>query len=133
MSKRALRDKESKQSRFPWYYAVFIVVLLGVFAYLIFGLYRLQINKGEDYAASAASSAVKNIVVKGTRGMITDCDGVILARSEETYNVTFYRTTADKNYGELTKSILSTIEIIENGGVTQTMYDVFVAGDSYHH
>ena len=116
MSKRALRGKESKQSRFPWYYVIFLVVLLGVFAYLIFGLYRLQINKGEDYAASAASSAVKNIVVKGTRGMITDCDGVILARSEETYNVTFYRTTADKNYGELTKSILSTIEIIENGG-----------------
>ncbi|MBO2517668.1 MAG: hypothetical protein CW338_10470 [Clostridiales bacterium] len=117
MSKRALRSSEEQHaSRFPWRFWCFIVLVLAIFAYLIFGLYRLQISKGEEYAATAASSAVKNIVIKGTRGMITDCDGVILARSEETYNVTFYRTTADKNYGELTRSILNTIDIIESGG-----------------
>lgn len=95
---------------------IFFALVLAAFAYLVIGLFRLQIVNGESYSQSAAASSVKNIVIKGTRGMITDYDSVILARSEEIYNVTFYRTSSDTNYWDYTSSILSALDIIEKNG-----------------
>ncbi len=62
---------------------------------------------------------VRTLRVTGKRGMITDADSVILAMSEEIYNVTFYMTTSEntaKHYEAFTNSILETKKIIENYG-----------------
>ena len=112
-------DKEKRQPGAPkpgFRFFIFLAVITGCFIYLLIGLYRLQLKDGETYAKAAADSAVKNIVLKGKRGMITDSESVILARSEEVYNVTFYRTSDMTDYGSLTSSILATIEIIERNG-----------------
>ena len=96
-----------------------LVVMAGLFGYLIYGLARLQIVKGEEYSDKAGSTSLKTIRTTGKRGMITDADSVILAMTEDVYNVTFYRSSAQggkANYRKFTKSILSAIDIIEKYG-----------------
>ena len=94
-------------------------IMAGVFAYLIFGLVNLQLVNGEEYAESAGSTSLKTIRTTGKRGMITDADSVILAMTEDVYNVTFYRSSAQggkQNYRNFTRSIISAIDIIEKNG-----------------
>lgn len=96
-----------------------LLVMTGLFAYLIYGLANLQLVKGEEYAEQAGSTSLKTIRTTGKRGMITDADSVILAMTEDVYNVTFYRNSAQggtANYQKFTKSILDAIDIIEKYG-----------------
>ena len=96
-----------------------LLVMAGLFAYLIYGLANLQLVKGEDYADQAGSTSRKTIRSTGKRGMITDADSVILAMTEDVYNVTFYRSSAQggaANYQKFTESILTAIDIIEKYG-----------------
>jgi len=89
---------------------------MAMFGVLVYGLFDLQIVKGADYAAQTGKESIKTIPIKGNRGMITDVNSVILARSEKTYNVTFYRESLDWDYS--TKMLLEAIEIIEKYGCT---------------
>lgn len=96
-----------------------VIVLAACFAYLIQGLVKLQLVEGEQYAETAGNQSLKTIRITGTRGMITDAESVILAMSEDVYNVTFYREASSTaaEYLEYTKSIIQAIDIIEaNGG-----------------
>lgn len=96
-----------------------LVIVFAAFGWLIYGLAGLQLVKGEQYAESVGRSTVKTIRTTGKRGMITDADSVILAMSEDVYNVTFYRseaTASKKQYLAYTKSIISAIQIIEKYG-----------------
>lgn len=96
-----------------------LVVMGALFAYLIYGLVNLQLVKGEDYSDQAGSTSLKTIRTTGKRGMITDADSVILAMTEDVYNVTFYRSSAQggrANYQKFTRSILDAIDIIEKYG-----------------
>ncbi|MBE5776174.1 MAG: hypothetical protein E7326_01550 [Clostridiales bacterium] len=102
-------------------YLFFIVAALLCFAYIGYGAYDLQVSKGQEYADEAGVSGVKTISVKGLRGMITDRNSVILARSEMIYNVTFQRTNSENtesDYRAFTRSILDTIDILESYGVS---------------
>ncbi len=109
-------------------FAVFGVIMLVLFGVLIGGLYDLQISKADQYQSSASVDRVKTIRLTGTRGMITDANSNILARSEPMYNVTFYRTNGQnstKAYATLTDSILETIGIVEkNGGELSVKFPI---------
>lgn len=95
-----------------------VLVLAVCFAYLIQGLVKLQLVEGEKYAETAGKQSIKTIRITGTRGMITDAESVILAMSEDVYNVTFYReaTSTKAEYLAYTKSIIDAINIIESHG-----------------
>ena len=83
---------------------------------MVSGLYRLQIVNGEEYSERAGTRSNKTIVLKGSRGMITDAEGVILAKSEKIYNVTFQRDNSQSSssqYKAFTQAILDTIEILK--------------------
>lgn len=100
-------------------YLIFLVVVFAMFGYLISGIFNLQLVTSDEYTASADSRRTTTIVLRGSRGMITDADAVILARDEDIYNVTFYRDASQNSsseYVEFTQSILDTIEIIERNG-----------------
>ena len=60
-----------------------------LFSILIGSLYRLQIVSADQYQDVTENKRIKTLRVTGKRGMITDADSVILARSEDIYNVTF--------------------------------------------
>ncbi|MBP3645924.1 MAG: hypothetical protein J6K55_05820 [Clostridia bacterium] len=100
-------------------YLLFVAILLVMFGYLLSGVFRLQLLSSEEYADDAETRRTKTITLRGSRGMITDSEAVILARDEDIYNVTFYRDASQNSkaaYRDLSDSIRRTIEIIENGG-----------------
>ena len=108
-------------------YIIFVVVLLGMFGYLVSGLIRLQLTNNEIYAERAESSRTKTITLKGKRGSIIDAESVTLAEDVLIYNVTFYKDASSNSkatYASFTRSILKAIEIVErNGG---SMYNTYV-------
>ena len=86
-----------------------LLVIFGAFAYIVYGLAQLQLVKGEGYSDSAGRKSIKTIRTTGKRGMITDADSVILAMTEDVYNVTFYRDASKSkkaDYLNYTKSII---------------------------
>ncbi len=113
---RKSRKARGKDYKTNLRFAVFLVGVAAMFGVLFFGLYRLQIENGEQYAQATSSQSVKKIAVKGSRGMITDINSVVLAKSEKAYNVTFYRENEDWDYP--TKQLLEAIRIIEKYGGT---------------
>lgn len=100
-------------------YLVFLVVVVGIFLYLISGVAGLQLRSGEEYTQTAQNRRTTTITLRGSRGMITDSDAVILAKDEPIYNVTFYRDASQNSkaeYAAFTESIRQAIQIIEDNG-----------------
>ena len=95
-------------------FIVFMTVVTGMFAVLFWGLFHLQIQQGEEHYEATTSQSIKSIAVKGSRGMITDVNSVVLAKSEKAYNVTFYRENNDWDYP--TKQLIEAIRIVERYG-----------------
>ncbi len=100
-------------------YLGFLVILFGIFVYLISGLVNLQLRQEERYQEKAESTRTKTIALRGKRGNIVSSDSVILATDELIYNVTFYKdasTVSASSYRSYTASIIETIDIIEKNG-----------------
>ena len=93
--KKNIRKPEQQLNRRFIFFAVAVMMLFGV---LVYGLFDLQIMHGEEYAIQTGSSSIKRIAIKGSRGMITDVNSVVLAMSEKAYNITFYRENNDWDY-----------------------------------
>ena len=102
-----------------WRYFAFVLILFAMFVYLLSGLVNLQLRQSETYSEKSESGRTKTIVLRGKRGNIVDADSVILAEDELIYNVTFYKDASESSnsdYLAYTKSIVSTIDIIERNG-----------------
>ena len=100
-------------------FIAFSIVIVLLFGVLSWRLYDLQITKADQYQSSADVNRVKSIRLTGTRGMITDVNSVVLAMSENMYNVTFYRSSDENkaaDYKRFADSILEVITIIEKNG-----------------
>ena len=114
-----MKKKRSKQSikvNMNLRYIVFSAAVIASFVLLVYGLYRLQIINGETYSEAAGTRSNKTIVLKGSRGTITDAEGVILAKSEKIYNVTFQRDNSQSSaaqYTAFTQAIIDTIDILK--------------------
>ena len=109
--KRARKKPEHQMNQRFILFSVAVMMLFGV---LVYGLFDLQIVNGAQYAIDTGSSSIKRIPIKGTRGMITDVNSVVLATSEKAYNITFYRENNTWDYP--TKMLLEAIDIIEKHG-----------------
>ena len=116
MKRRGKKKTGSPEKRVAARFVIFGVIILLAFGYMLYGAYRLQIVKGEDYADSANASGTKTIPVKGMRGMIVDTNSVILAKSEISYDLQFQRV-GDENkasdYAEFTRAILDVLRILD--------------------
>lgn len=108
------RKKRKKDQTLNLRFLIFASAVVMLFGVLTYGLFQLQIVNGSQYAESTSNESIKTISIKGSRGMITDVNSVVLAMSEKSYNVTFYREDNDWDYP--TKMILEAIEIIERYG-----------------
>ena len=114
--RRRKQPKEGNTYNLNTRYIIFLVIVLGMFGYLFSGLVNLQLKTSDEYETKAESRRTTTIALRGSRGMITDADAVILARDEKVYNVTFYRDADSKDYASFTDSIRQTIDIIEGNG-----------------
>lgn len=100
-------------------YTILFMIIVVLAFLLVNRLYNLQMTSTEQYSQSATSQRKTTIPLRGSRGIITDSDSVILARDEKIYNVTFYRDASQRSkeqYAKFTKSIVNTIDIIEKNG-----------------
>ncbi len=110
-----------KKKRTPefWRYAGFLVVLFGIFIWLVSGLVRLQLKQSDEYVEKAYDTRTKTIALRGKRGNISTSDSVIMAEDELIYNVTFQKDAAANTkelYSQFSASILETIRIVEKNG-----------------
>ena len=110
-----------KKNRTPefWRYAGFLVILFGIFVWLVSGLVNLQLNQSEEFVEKADDTKTKTIALRGKRGNISTSDSVIMAEDELIYNVTFQKdATANTKelYQKYSASILETIDIVEKNG-----------------
>ena len=102
-----------------WRYAGFLVILFGIFVWLVSGLVSLQLNQSDELMEKADDTRTKTIALRGKRGNITTSDSVLMAEDRLIYNVTFQKDASLNSkdlYKQYTKSILDTIEIIEKHG-----------------
>ncbi len=100
-------------------YLIFMAILAAVFIYLVNGLADLQLRSSDVYNDKKDARRTTTVVLRGSRGMITDAEAVIFARDEQIYNVTFYRDASQNStaaYANFSKSINDTIDIIEGNG-----------------
>ncbi len=121
---------EEKKKRSPefWRFTFFIVILFGIFIWLVSGLINLQLREPEVYAEEAEGKRTKTITLRGKRGNISSSDSVILAEDELIYNVTFQKDASANSaalYKQYTASIIETIDIIEkNGGTMAVKFNI---------
>ena len=108
---RIKKEKAEKSPSKTVRFVVFGVLMSLLFGLLLSGLFDLQIVNGDKYAQKVENRSITTITIKGTRGMITDINSVVLARSEQIYNVTFYRESNDWDYP--TEMILETLDILK--------------------
>ena len=108
------RRKKKKNQQLNTRFLLFTGVVMLAFGVLILNLYDLQVVSGQEYAETASNQSIKSIAIRGSRGMITDINSVVLAKSEKAYNVTFYRDNSDWDYP--TAQLLEAIEIVESHG-----------------
>ena len=78
---RKSRRDRGKDAKLNVRFIVFLTGVAAMFGVLFFGLFRLQIENGEQYAQATSNQSIKKIAVKGSRGMITDVNSVVLAKS----------------------------------------------------
>jgi len=112
-------DPSRQGYNLPVRYLTFLGIVLVMFVVLITGIANLQLNAGYEYSQTAETRRTTKITLRGSRGMITDADAVILAKDEMIYNVTFYRDASQNsstNYKEFTNAISEAIDIIEENG-----------------
>ena len=100
--------------------AVTIVAFCLMFAILIQRCFSLQILHGQEYLDNYKLQIEKTREVEGTRGVIYDRNGNVLAENRLAYTVTIedngtYETTKEKNK-ELNSTITKVIDIIEKNG-----------------
>ncbi len=103
----------------PLRYLSFIGIVVAMFVYLIIGTANLQLTSSYEYQETAATKRTTKISLRGSRGMITDSEAVILAKDEKIYNVTFYRDASSNSkddYIGFTRAISDAIDIIEANG-----------------
>ena len=120
-----LKEKKKKSTEF-WRYAGFMIVLFGIFVWLVSGLINLQLRQSDYYQEKAESTRTYSIALRGKRGSITTSDSVVMAEDELIYNVTFQKDASANSkelYKAYTNSIIETIGIIEkNGGKMAIRY-----------
>lgn len=111
-------EKKNRSPEF-WRYVGFLVVLFGIFVWLVSGLVSLQLNQSDELVEKADDTKTKTIALRGKRGNISTSDSVIMAEDELIYNVTFQKdATANSKelYQKYSASILETIGIVEKNG-----------------
>lgn len=99
---------------------ILVVIFVMIFGVLVERLFSLQIVKGQQYVDNFNLTIKKERIVQGTRGIIYDAKGNVLAYNELAYSVEIedsgeYEDRADKN-SKLNAQLYRLIGIIEGHG-----------------
>ena len=102
--------------------AFVLIVLFGImFSILIYRVFYLQIVKSDYYLENYLQKAERKVTSSGTRGLIYDRNGQVLAFNQLAYSVCLedVLSQSDEEYDDkLNEIIYKTIQIIEQNGDT---------------
>ena len=117
---------------------IIVAALLGMTAFLVYGLHLLTIQKNEAYEAAVSKTSEVTTYQSGVRGTITDRNGVVLAYDETTYNVIFYRDPNNRSAADssrYTEALIKAIDVIEEGGgeIIDTFYINMLSDGTYEY
>ena len=96
-----------------------IAIFVAMLVVLLVFLDKLTIRETEAYSAAVQQTTEVTTYQSGSRGTITDRNGVVHAYDETTYNVLFYRDPSNRtpiDSARYTHSLIEAIRIIEEGG-----------------
>ena len=100
---------------------MFLALLSVIMAFTLVGrLYYLQILHGEDYTESFEESVTRTVSIPAKRGRILDRNGVVIADTQASQNVTIVDNTGNTRAenDRLNYIIRKTLQIIEQNGDT---------------
>src|SRR5215469_8772222 len=69
-------------------------IILGVFLFLAYGLWRLQVSQSDLYATLAEQNRVKNVPILAPRGKILDRNGRIIVDNYRSVTALLLRDTS---------------------------------------
>ena len=114
---------------------VFLAVVSAILAaVLICRLYYLQILRGADYARSFNESVTRSVSIPAKRGRILDRNGVVIADTQITQDLTIVDTTGNTSAenDRLNSIIHKTLEILEkNGDSPVEEFGISLEGSEY--
>lgn len=74
------------------------IAVLGGLGILLAGLWWVQVVSARDYEANLETQSFRTVRIPAVRGKILDRNGVVLAESRPTYNVSLYLEELDKAF-----------------------------------
>jgi penicillin-binding protein 2 len=118
-----------------WRILIFIVIVAVVFVLYIVRLFSLQILQGPEWAAAAEENRIREINLPTQRGIITDRNGIILARNIPSYDVTLTYAKLPDDPGavqEIYRQLSELTKVPLNRGVADPDIDPYVPCRSDH-
>lgn len=96
----------------------FFVLTTLLFAVLVFNLFSIQIVKGSQFYFNSKNLYSGEAVIRASRGLIYDRNGVKLVDNELKYNLYILRDTTKENYESLLQTTITNLDSLlkENTG-----------------
>ncbi|MFD3157635.1 penicillin-binding transpeptidase domain-containing protein [Haloimpatiens sp. FM7330] len=88
-------SKNNKKKKYTRYTAMYVCVCI-VMALIIRKLVYIQVIKADQYSLRADKNSIRNITQDAPRGDIVDRNGVVLATSKQSFNLTYMETKESK-------------------------------------
>lgn len=114
-----MSEKKRDRKNRPYRAIAMALAMLVLFGALVVKLYDLQLVQGASYAMKSENKKNRTIAISGSRGRITDVNGIPLAYDQKSYDVQFYRDPSKNKKDHriaYTQGIIRTIELVEAQG-----------------
>ncbi|MBU3160699.1 cell division protein FtsI [Clostridium frigoris] len=94
-----------------------LIIMVAIFSAIGVRLYYLQVYNGEYYKDKANANAHKGIAIGAPRGLITDKNGIKLAKELPGYNITYTDTSnTTKDDTAVFKTLQKVFKILDTNG-----------------
>ena len=100
---------------------ILILIIILVSLIFVLRLFNLQIVNGEEYRQKAQTRMLRTVDIEAPRGEITDRNGVVLATSKLSYNLSIYKVNIEPK--KQNSVIATVIEILEKN--SDDIYSTF--------
>ena len=102
-------------------FIVMALAFVAMFVLLGVRMYALAVTESDTLVKESETKTNKTVTLKGSRGTITDVNGLPLAYDKKSYNIDFYRDytkATSKDRAMYTDIIMKTLEIVKRNGGT---------------
>ena len=106
-------------------YLMLYIIIILISAVFILRLFSLQIINGAEYREQSEKRMLRTETIEAPRGEIYDRNGVVLATSKRSYNVTIYKVNVEVE--EQNEAISKLVDILDANG--DSIYSTFPVND----